>query len=367
MHSPDNHQQESDSKSLNEVLEEQWDEMEASEETTDEELDAAEQKAETQEHEAEAEADAEETSGEEESKEELKEEIKEAAESDYNEPAPERWPEDIQKVYNGLPPEARKAMLEGIYKPMQRSYTQATQELSQMRNQFNPVLETMEQHRPVFQHAGVDPVQAFQTQMAWAAHLQRVGPEQGLLDMQQAYGVGTQKPEGQEPYLTPTERAFKQQIDALQQQVAGQQNQFQQTSEQQQQAQIAAQRNEIQQNLNTFINEKTEDGNLAHPHVERLASNIAGIIRGGLVSKADEYGNPISMRDQLASAYSMACNLDPSTRTQPVNTGQADLAKAAQKVDVVTKHPAAHVATDDDIPMSDFIEKQWERMSRRSA
>jgi hypothetical protein len=352
MDSPAEQQQETQSESLEEAISQTFDEMESDDSGDVEEIEEAEA-------EIEAEADEE---AEEEVTEELQGEIEEAAESDYQEPAPDRWPDEIKEVYNSLPPEARKAMLDGIYKPMQRSYTTATQEMAQLRQQINPVLEAMNQYRADFERAGVNPVEAFRSQLAWAAHLQRVGAEQGLADMQAAYGLGEQQAAGQEnQYLTPTERNLKQQIDALQQQIHGHQEY---SVQQQQQQHINAQRQEIQSVIQNFVNEKAEDGSPKHPHVDKVASNIAGIIRGGLITRADEYGNPVSMRDQIAQAYKMACDLDPSIRTPSVGARQAKRAKAAQKVSVVTKHPAGRPESDE-LDISSFIEKTYDELAGR--
>jgi hypothetical protein len=299
---------------------------------------------------------------------ELKEEIQDAADSDYNEPAPERWKPEIQEIYNSLPPSARKAMLEGIYKPMQRAYTESTQELKKQREQIMPVIEALNQYRTQFESQGVNPVEAFQTQMAWASHLNRVGAEQGIRDMAEAYGLNKHPSKtGQEEYLTPAERGFKQQLEHLTKQVNEHQLNAQKMTETQKQEQFAAQQAEVRNHLNAFINEKTDDGKPAHPHVEKVASNIAGILRGGLIAKADEYGNPIPVRDQLAKAYSMACNLDPALRTPTPNPRQAKLVDAASKSQVVTKTPAGQVDATEDIPMSSFIEREWERLNAKSA
>jgi hypothetical protein len=369
MNSPDNNQQEESSQSLSDVIAEQWDQMESAEveEVETEEVDT--------EFEAEASDDGESVEVEEEVEaaaepdQELQEEIEDAADAEYSTPAPERWPHEIQEVYNAQPPAVRKAMLEGIYKPMQRSYTEATKQLSEMREQMKPVFETMERFKGDFQKMGVTPEQAFDTQMAWASHLSRVGPEQGIRDMAAAYGIGkgSNKPAGQEEYLTPTERGLKSQLDELRQQVAGTQQFQQQTTQQAQLERQEQYKAEIQTNLNTFINEKTEDGKLAHPHMDKVASNIAGIIRGGLVTKTDEYGQPVSMRDQLSQAYNMACNLDPSIRTPLPSKGQARRVRAAQKVGVVTKAPVGHESVDSELSTTEFIEQQWEKLNRRTA
>jgi len=366
MDSPESTQQETESLSTEDLLSKTFDEMEAAEEVeTDEEVEiSAEEDSQGDEENAGEETDpeVEEETETVEAEAELTEEIEEAAESEYNEPAPERWPEEIRKVYNELPPAARQAMLEGIYKPMQKSYTQTTQQLAQQRNELAPFVQILEENRSAFENTGVDPVEVVKTQVAWAAHFQRVGAEQGMSDMRQAYGLDNQQA-GQEgsKYLTPTERGFKQQIDALSKQVQGQQ---QQSQDNRQEQVVNAQKAEINNTLQNFVNEKTEDGKPMHPHVDKVASNIAGIIKGGLVAKADEWGNPVPMRDQLAQAYSMACNLDPSIRTPAIDNRQAGRVKAAQKVSVVTKNPASQQEVDD-LPMSGFIEKTYDQLAGR--
>jgi hypothetical protein len=362
MDSPDKGQQETVSESTEDLLSAEFDRLEAEEISAEDDLSEIEGEIEATSEENTVEVEAPEAT------QELKEEIQDASDSDYNEPAPERWDQSIKDTYNSLPPAGRKALLEGIYKPMQKSYTQATQQIAEQRKQLEPMIGTLQQHMNTFQRMGVDPQTVFNTQMAWAAHLQTVGAEQGLADMAAAYGVkgAVPKKAGQEEYLTPTERAFKEQIDALQAQVAGQQNQYQQATQQQQEQAIEAHKQEITRSLQTFINEKSDDGKPAHPHVEKVASNISGILRGGLVRKVDDYGNPVAIYDQLKQAYSMACNLDPSIRTPVSDTRQARV-KAAQKVGVVTKSPASHVSPDDAVPMEQFIEKTWEALDRKAS
>lgn len=300
---------------------------------------------------------------------ELKDEIAEASDSDYTEPAPERWPSEIKEVYNSLPPEARKAMLDGIYKPMQATYTKSTQELAQMRQTLNPMLETMNQYRNQFERMGVSAEEVFRTQLAWAAHLQQVGAEQGLRDMAAAYGVGKIDPKGQqdedEQYLTPFERKLKADFQAQSQQLQQLTNTFQSQVQNQSEAAQAARFNEVRQGLNDFINE-TKDGKPAHPHIEKVAPAIAGLIRGGLVPEADQYGQPMSYRDRVANAYEMAVNLDPSLRSvsNASRTGQMQRTKAARSVDVVAKSASAQSQFSDG-NLSEDLAETFDRLSRK--
>ena len=374
MESPANKQQDSEAPnaqdmSVEDQLSEEFDRMEAeSEGEAEEEHEELETNAE-----AEAQAEAEEGESEESPPEETAEaeeqqaveEQAEAAESGYNDPAPERWPDEMKQVYNQLPPEARQMMMEQVYKPMQRTYTQTTQELAQRQKALDPMLQSLDQYRNDFERMGVNPEQAFRTQVAWAAHFARVGPQQAIADMQAAYGMDT-TPAGQqvEEYLTPVERQLKSDLNELKQQLGQTSIQQQSWQEQQRQQQEAAYVHGVQSELHGFITEQ-KDGKPAHPHVEKVAPAIAGIIRGGLISKTDDYGQPVSIRDQMAQAYEMACRLDPSINTATPGRKQSARAIAAQNAAVVS------AGTDDDgqnrggLSIEEDLDATYDRLSRR--
>lgn len=367
MNSPAEKQQESEAPeaqdmSVEEQLSEEFDRMEAdSEGESEEEL--------TEEEETVAESEEPEQSEEEPHAEEetvAEQEQQDAEDSGYTEPAPERWPDEMKQVYNQLPPEARQMMMEQVYKPMQRTYTQTTQELSQRQKALNPMLQSLDQYRNDFERMGVNPEEAFRTQVAWAAHFARVGPQQAVADMQAAYGLN-QAPQGQqaEEYLTPVERSLKADLDNLKQQL-GQTSQAQQSfAEQQAQQQQQAYVQGVQSELQGFITE-TKDGKIAHPHVEKVAPAIAGIIRGGLIRNTDDYGQPVSIRDQMAQAYEMACRLDPSINTATPGKKQSARAIAAQEASVVS------TGTDDDgqvrggLSVEEQLEQEYDRLNRRT-
>ena len=368
MESPDNSQQETTSEKLGDMISDTFDTMEA--ESTDEveevEL-SSDNETETEvEVEEETEVEEVEASSEEEEIDTLNDEVQQAADSDYNEPAPERWEQDIKDYYNGLDPKGKEIFLDRMVKPMQRSLGKASQEVADMRKDIQPVLDTMSQYRADFERMGVNPIEAFNTQMAWVKYIQDVGAEKGLAEMAKAYGVkGNAKPAGQEnAYLTPTERAQQGKIDQLQNTVDGMQKTNQQNTDNAAQQTVERQQNEIKENLTTFINEKTDDGKPLHPHMEKVASNVAGIIRGGMIAKTDDFGQPVSISDQLAQAYTMACELDPSIRTPRTSARQAARIKTTQKAQVVTKTPAGRVSAKDDIPISKFIENTYDKMAK---
>ena len=291
-------------------------------------------------------------------------EEKDRDDPEWDEKPPERWPEDLKEAYNGLPIEAKKAMLDKVYKPMQRAYGESTQQLAQMKRQLEPMLKAMNDYRPDFERNGVDPQQAFQAQMAWAAHFNRVGPEQGLKDMRDAYGFSENQQTGQEAqeYLTPVERSLKSQVEQLTQMVQGTSEAQRRQAEQAHNQRLAAQYHQVRNELVSFSNEEV-NGKPAHPHMEKVAPAIAGLIRGGMVKRADEYGQPVPFRNQIAQAYEMAVNLDPSLRTAQ-SGGQAAKARAAQRTSVVAKNPVNAVDVED-LSLDESIEKSFNTLARR--
>ena len=258
---------------------------------------------------------------------------------EYDEPAPERWTADMKEAYQKLPPDARKLMVENVFKPMQRQYTETTMNLSKMKEKVAPLLSIMEDYSGEFEKAGANPVDAIRRQAAWANHFLKVGVDQGVRDMQREFGVDSSADNGQakDEYLTPVERQLKSESSETRQMVNEMRQERQQRAEQTQNNNQQERYNQVKSNLNEFINEQ-KDGKPAHPHVEKVAPQIAGILKSGLVTQTDEYGQPVPFRAQMEQAYRMACDLNPATR--PVRSTnrqrQVDRAKAAQDVSVVT-------------------------------
>lgn len=289
-------------------------------------------------------------------------------EADYNEPAPERWPEDIRSAYDALPPAGKKAMLEGIYKPMQKTYTQNTQALSQQKKALEPMLQTLERHSQEFQDAGINPAEAFNRQMAWSAHFAKVGPEQGAKDLAAAYGQGTgQQTDDKSVYMTPVEKAQQTEIDGLKGDLNTLRGNEQQRNESAQKRSVEARAQTVRDSIATFANEM-RDGQPVHPHVVKLGPQMAGLIRGGLVSRTDEYGQPVPYGQQLGQAYKIACDMDPNIRgARQTQSRRKQVAKVtAASRDVVSKSSGNEVVVDDR-PLSDSIGDLYDRLDRSVA
>jgi len=287
-------------------------------------------------------------------------------EPEYSEPPPERWPADIKDAYNALPPDAKKVMLERVFKPMQKSFTEKTQAMAAMRKQLDPMMDIMNRHSKNFESAGIDPIQALNRQMEWSAHFARVGNEQGAKDLASAYGQVSGQQEDN-VYLTPVEKRQQAQIDKMEQQLNTNAQHEQQRTQQADQNAINARTEDVRNSIQQFASE-TRNGKPTHPHVEKVSANMSGIIRGGMVSRTDEYGQPIPYSQVLGQAYKMACNMDSSIRGMADSKSrQEQVARAsAANREVVSKMPGGDVKVDDG-PLSDSISDLYDRLDRSVA
>lgn len=295
----------------------------------------------------------------------------EEVEQEFNEPAPDRWPSDLKEAYNELTPRARKVFMEKLYKPMQRSHTSATQQLAEKRRMLDPIMQAYEQNKSAFDQVGVqDPATMIQQQVAWAAHFARVGPQQGLKDMQQAMGLNPQSSQdgGQESdpnkWLTPTERAIKEKQDRLEQQLsqiaASQKSQEQQAIEAQRQQKLGGAFNA----LKVFAEAKTPDGQPMHPHVESVAPTMSRLLQAGMVNRVDETGMAIPYEQQLGQAYQMAVNLEQRGGQPRATSNREQVAKvAAASRNVTPKSKASDIEINR--PITDDIADLYDRMEGR--
>ena len=355
--------------SLSDAIAEQYDEMEAElEAPADDEVEQDQQPEKAAER---RDRDTEKTEDPEHSDDPEASASGEDDETPYDEPAPERWPADLKAAYAEMPPEAKKTFMERVFKPMQSSYTRKTQELTELQKQLDPMMRTLQDHREIFEARGLSAEQAFRDQIAWAAHFARVGPQQGLADMQRAFNVnpaGGQQAESDlsDEWLTPTEKALKQEVLAMKEQLGQTASSIQ---EREQQAirhqQMQEQMRGTQQDLAQFASETTPDGAVKHPYLSDVAQTMAGLLRGGLVAKTDDYGNPRPMQEQLSDAYQMAVRADATVQAKIQQTSsqarQAKLVTAASR-DIPSKGVAGSVDVQAG-PITDTISDIYDQLA----
>lgn len=369
---PDNSQQADENLSLEESLSATFDEMD----TTDDGGDVESEIEFTGDDNEEVEVSAEDETqtDQEDEQDQAQEEVDQIrADGEYNEPAPERWPEEYQEYYNQLDPKGKEIFLDKMFKPMQRKYTEATQALAHEKRNLEPMLKTLERHSEEFKQAGINPVEAFNRQMAWSAHFAKVGPEQGAKDLAAAYGqAGGQHGDGpgnkSDVYMTPVEKAQQAEIDRLKAETQNLNLTEQQRREDARRDAQARQANQVRESISKFANEM-RDGKPVHPHVEKLGPQMAGLIRGGLVDRVDEYGQPVPYSQQLGQAYKIACEMDPNIRTQrQTRSRREQVARVtAAGREVVSKAPGTSDNVPDNRPLADSISDLYDRLDKSAA
>jgi len=290
-------------------------------------------------------------------------------EVDYNEPAPERWPSEMKDAYNTLPPDARKLMMESVYKPMQARYTQSTQQLAEQRKQVEALDSIRQEMSDDFVRLGIDPIEAVRQQAAWARHLQKVGPEQWASDIVEAYGAKPTAQAGQQDsseYLTPEERRLQGEVSEIRETLSSLQQQQQQAAEQSSQAQVEEQVIAARRSLAEFISAEV-DGKPVNPQAQELLPQMAQFLDSNMVRKVDEYGQQVPFADQIKQAYEMAGAISGKRpmATPPAN-GKVSQAKAANQIAVATE-PSSSKAPVRPLNREDRIAADYDRLQRQMA
>lgn len=237
---------------------------------------------------------------------------------EYNEPPLERWPNEWKEAYNALPSSAKKHFMEG-FKHMQRSHNERMQQIAHMRRSIEPYLNVVQRHQEAFQRMGVAPEVAFEQQLAWAAHIQQVGMEQGLKDWAAAHRIdpamlAQQQQAEDEGYWTPNERKLLEENRAVTEKLSQVEQALQGLAHQEAAKAQAARVQEVSSHLQHFLSETDSEGHPAHPHIDRVKGEMSRMIQTGYIPAVDEQGNRIPDYHRLKMAYERAVYADPELR-----------------------------------------------------
>lgn len=234
--------------------------------------------------------------------------------------APHTWPAEWKETFNKLAPEAKAISLQ-MNAFMEQGFQKKMGMLGKKGRELDSIERAVKPHMDRLHRAGLAPEIAIQRALAWDLHIQQNGA-QGLADMAKAYGFDPAQiqPQGEQEYMTPTERSLKKQLEAVLQQVNGFQQNQNQWTQQQQEAWQRQQEDWAVNTLQQFVTATDPSGKPLHPHVPRLQGMMARLINSRLAGSLDE-------------AYEMAENLDPETRAarqRQAAMSQADVGKVEQ-------------------------------------
>jgi hypothetical protein len=231
--------------------------------------------------------------------------------------APHTWKQEWKESFDKITDPGMKAAILEQNQNMGRAFTQKMTELATIKRDLGGVQGSLQPHMERLQRAGITPDVAIQRSLAWDAHIQR-NPQQGLMDMAQAYGVDlAQVAQPEQEYLTPTERRLQQDAQNANHSVQQVQAQMAQWQENQRQADWNHRASNAHGMLEHFMNAKDESGNLLHPYIEHVAPVMTQLIQN-------------QMAPDLETAYQMAETWSPDIQAARQRTRQSEQVTAAQ-------------------------------------
>ena len=242
--------------------------------------------------------------------------------------ASEFWDDDMKKDFEVLSDE-NKTLILGFTKGADSAFTEKTQAIAEQGKDLETMSGLLDAWDPYFVQLGAvgkqSQVAAIAGILQTEAVLRTGTPEQKLQavqSIQKEYGIELPKPTSSdddeddwddEPGRPNAEvAALKKELDDLK---AG-------MRQGQQQQQHNTQQASIKKVVDDFRDEKDAEGNLLHPHFDKLDKVIGGLLSGGVVPKGD-----------LKAAYEKAVLLDPAIAAESAKAEKlkADRAAAAKK------------------------------------
>lgn len=201
--------------------------------------------------------------------------------------APHKWPAEWKDKFGKLPPEAQAIALE-VNNLMERGFSSKMSMLAKKGRELDSIERSVQPHMNRLHRAGITPELAVQRALAWDQHIQEHGPK-GLMDMAQAYGFQPQQMQPQrEEYLTPTERALKQQLEEMQGRLNGFEQNTQQMTEAQQAKELRDREDWAANSLQAFMTATDPDGKPKYPYLRHVQGIMARNINQGRARSLEE-------------------------------------------------------------------------------
>ena len=251
---------------------------------------------------------------------EVSEEVEEEAEETEEEPAeeeveavveaPDHWAAADKERFAAAPPELQSWLLER-HKSMEGDYTRKSQEIAETKKNWEPVQEIFAPHMDQLRANGQTPASVIQY---WASveNALRQDPAQALRGLAQQYGVTLGEQSADDTYIDPQVQSMQQELRGLKQQV--------QQREQHEENQRRATTN---QDIESFQTQKTEAGELAHPHFDDVMDDMKTLAE---VERAN------GRTPKLGDLYEKAVWANPTVREKVLAAQQHAAAKKAESV-----------------------------------
>mgnify|MGYP003133677516 FL=1 len=240
--------------------------------------------------------------------EETTEEAEETEESqDTSLSAPENWNSEDREMFDSLPLNAKERLLKRE-KEMTADYTRKTQDLATQRKDLEALQKVIEPAKQAIQATGISEAE-YISRLLGADQALRANPKMALRQLAQGYGINLESLNESEDWNDPDPQYA--QLQKQLQEVQGELNQFKQHN-------FQTARNETENQIQVFAETKDANGNLKHPHFDKLRVKM---------------GNLIDAREakNMEEAYNKALRLDDDLYEETLKTQRAQAKKEEEK------------------------------------
>jgi len=222
---------------------------------------------------------------------------------------PEHWAAADKETFSTAPPELQGWLLDR-HKQMEGDYTRKTQEVADLRRDYEPVQQMLAPYQANLQQMGVSPSQYIE-RLANADLMLSQNPIEGLKQVAQMYGIDLANlqgaaPDGDPGAVDPALSTLRQELGDLRQNIL-----------RRDQADAQSRQNTILDELQSFSEATDDSGQKAHPHFDEVMNDMV------LLAQAERSQGKTPVIKEL---YERAVWANTSTREQ-MQTAQQNAAK----------------------------------------
>ena len=204
--------------------------------------------------------------------------------------APKNWSDDVKKVFDTLPAESQEFMIKRD-KEMTSDYTKKTQDLAEQRKNIEALDKVLQPARQNIQATGIGEAE-YISRLLNADQALRTNPKMALRQLAQGYGINLSSLEDESESWNDPDPQYAQLLQQNQQ-IMAELNQFKQQNMQSTVAQT-------EQTVEQFSTKTDADGNLLHPHFDKVRVKMGNLIDAGEAKGLDDaYAKAVRLDDDL--------------------------------------------------------------------
>lgn len=204
--------------------------------------------------------------------------------------APKNWSDDVKKVFDTLPRKSQEFMIKRD-KEMTSDYTKKTQDLAEQRKNIEALDKVLQPARQNIQATGIGEAE-YISRLLNADQALRTNPKMALRQLAQGYGINLSSLEDESESWNDPDPQYAQLLQQNQQ-IMAELNQFKQQNMQSTVAQT-------EQTVEQFSTKTDANGNLLHPHFDKVRVKMGNLIDAGEAKGLDDaYAKAVRLDDDL--------------------------------------------------------------------